>query len=564
MSIGGTASRKITGQEIMNASKLNVGSTPIVSGTVGRLLFQGTGNVLQQSANLFWDDANLRLGINGTPTSSLEIFHNPTGINDTIGLTLNSGSTGSTYKAIRFTAGIFGELGTFGVRTNTGEFRWGISSGGYFPTIYSNGAERLRIATTGNVLINTTTDAGFRLDVNGTFRSTEGLFTSSIGGYKLTVSQTGVSQSNTFRVIQLGYTMLDVNTFGVNFMPFPSASGTVSITNWTSVGGFGNTFVAKNSEFTPTGTAIAIPLLRFPNDSAPIVMGSTATANLRGYLTVSGAFNATSGLATGQQILSTLTATANNDILTGLQLTPTYSASTFTGVNYFGLVIGSTTGRSLRFQRDTITVGPFQRNSINAYNGSGQDSLFIQDAHNGAVYIGGGGGEVQLNGSGKVYTGSGNLLVNTTTDAGFRLDVNGTARVVNDISANSRIRLADGTPYIIGTTIGSSANNGINFWFNNGSDFVDDNNVSALAIRYNNGVRFTNTSRYPVTIGANQRAVASAQLEMISTTQGFLPPRMTNAQRTAIVSPAVGLIVYCTDVTEGLWVYKSTGWTFIV
>jgi hypothetical protein len=39
---------------------------------------------------------------------------------------------------------------------------------------------------------------------------------------------------------------------------------------------------------------------------------------------------------------------------------------------------------------------------------------------------------------------------------------------------------------------------------------------------------------------------------------------MTNAQRTAIVSPAVGLIVYCTDVTEGLWVYKSTGWTFIV
>jgi hypothetical protein len=55
-----------------------------------------------------------------------------------------------------------------------------------------------------------------------------------------------------------------------------------------------------------------------------------------------------------------------------------------------------------------------------------------------------------------------------------------------------------------------------------------------------------------------------AVLDVASTTQGFLPPRMTNAQRTAIVSPAVGLIVYCTDVTEGLWVYKSTGWTFIV
>jgi hypothetical protein len=45
-----------------------------------------------------------------------------------------------------------------------------------------------------------------------------------------------------------------------------------------------------------------------------------------------------------------------------------------------------------------------------------------------------------------------------------------------------------------------------------------------------------------------------------STTQGFLPPRMTNAQRLAIASPAVGLIVYCTDATEGLYENTSTGW----
>lgn len=56
---------------------------------------------------------------------------------------------------------------------------------------------------------------------------------------------------------------------------------------------------------------------------------------------------------------------------------------------------------------------------------------------------------------------------------------------------------------------------------------------------------------------------ASALLELSSTTRGFLPPRMTNAQRTAIASPAVGLMVYCTDTTEGLYIYKSTGWTFI-
>jgi hypothetical protein len=57
---------------------------------------------------------------------------------------------------------------------------------------------------------------------------------------------------------------------------------------------------------------------------------------------------------------------------------------------------------------------------------------------------------------------------------------------------------------------------------------------------------------------------ASAILQADSTTKGFLPPRMTNAQRTAISSPAVGLIVYCTDAVEGLYVYKSMGWTFII
>jgi hypothetical protein len=59
---------------------------------------------------------------------------------------------------------------------------------------------------------------------------------------------------------------------------------------------------------------------------------------------------------------------------------------------------------------------------------------------------------------------------------------------------------------------------------------------------------------------------ASAIWEVNSTTQGVLPPRMTNAQRTAIAggTPPVGLIVYCTDATEGLYIYKSTGWVQII
>ena len=74
--------------------------------------------------------------------------------------------------------------------------------------------------------------------------------------------------------------------------------------------------------------------------------------------------------------------------------------------------------------------------------------------------------------------------------------------------------------------------------------------------------------RMPVKLDATGTAVnnASAILEVNATDKGVLFPRMTNAQRTSISggTPAVGLIVYCTDATEGLYIYKSTGWIQII
>lgn len=55
----------------------------------------------------------------------------------------------------------------------------------------------------------------------------------------------------------------------------------------------------------------------------------------------------------------------------------------------------------------------------------------------------------------------------------------------------------------------------------------------------------------------------SAELDVTSTTKGMLVPRVTTAQRTAIVTPADGLLVYDTNTTT-FWFYKTgTGWTQI-
>ncbi len=48
-----------------------------------------------------------------------------------------------------------------------------------------------------------------------------------------------------------------------------------------------------------------------------------------------------------------------------------------------------------------------------------------------------------------------------------------------------------------------------------------------------------------IIVGASSAASASAILEVSSTSQGFLPPRMSRAQRNAITNPVSGLVVWC-------------------
>ena len=67
-----------------------------------------------------------------------------------------------------------------------------------------------------------------------------------------------------------------------------------------------------------------------------------------------------------------------------------------------------------------------------------------------------------------------------------------------------------------------------------------------------------------VGIGTNGIENASAKLEVKSTTQGFLPPRMTAEQRGNIAAPVAGLMVYQTDGTAGLYYHNGTAWIYVI
>lgn len=62
-----------SGDLVISGGGLTVGTTPIASGTVGRILFQNGGNVVGQDSALFWDNTNKRLGIGATPATTVRL-----------------------------------------------------------------------------------------------------------------------------------------------------------------------------------------------------------------------------------------------------------------------------------------------------------------------------------------------------------------------------------------------------------------------------------------------------------------------------------------------------------
>jgi hypothetical protein len=259
------------------------------------------------------------------------------------------------------------------------------------------------VSSTGNLLIGTTTDAGFKLDVNGTVRSNAQITGLTFNATNLANSYyiNGVNVLDYGSGVRIGYSA-SVTKVGIYTS---SGSERISVINNGNVG-FGTT---------------------------------TPVANIH----TAGSITAASALAQGVFFNNTLVAAANNDVLVGLDINPTFTNGAFTGVSNLALRV---TGGYSRFT-GSEAIGKVIEIASNA----GKPFISFVTASNiglvgSAVAVTGGatadfglgthgstGNLVFGTGVGyserlRIVGSTGNVLIGTTTDAGFKLDVSGTGR----------------------------------------------------------------------------------------------------------------------------------------
>jgi hypothetical protein len=403
-----------------------------------------------------------------------------------------------------------------------------------------------------------------------------------------------------------GFTFVGVGLSGVVTDPFTRVTEFNPIRIDYSLASGGSNITARGVYYKPTFTSV-YPLLvnnAFESTSGSLVMSGNAS-------------RVSSTIARGAYLNQTLSpANMTGDTLIGLDINPTFTSSatqisTFTYVGGSGYTFQTTwtniplTGGTGTGATVNITVGagnlvtavsmanrgtgytvndvltlPAQNMTqstgfsvtVTAVGASTFNSYGLL-VRNGSVGIGTSTptARLQVQGTGSTSVTTSLLVQNSLGTAALQVADNGNTSLgspnFNDrlevygnilIRANDRIRLA-------GTSDGNTAlyaTGGANAQMNvkNGSTSVFDFTFGTIgATTRMLRVNSHDSTTPSVVVGNNATSVASAVLVAESTTQGFLPPRMTDAQIRAIASPVNGLVAYNTTI-DHLCVYQGGAW----
>jgi hypothetical protein len=153
-------------------------------------------------------------------------------------------------------------------------------------------------------------------------------------------------------------------------------------------------------------------------------------------------------------------------------------------------------------------------------------------------------------------TSAGNVGIGTTSpttklhvvNEAFIGNSGGTTGLILSGDNNSRIDFRSGSASTGQITCGNSSNL-----------FIDAFDSRAIELALAGTTVFEVSNSANVGIGTAGSVNPSALLEVKSTTQGFLPPRMDEAERDAIGGPAIGLMVFNLG-TDEVNVYTGAGW----
>lgn len=249
-------------------------------------------------------------------------------------------------------------------------------------------------------------------------------------------------------------------------------------------------------------------------------------ANINAFsITGAGSYNYSTGSNTGKFISTTYTVntTGGTNTVTGFLLNATETSITGTTHKLMDLQVGSVT----KFNIDNQGIASGAAFTAAAYIRIG--SNFFQESPSDGV-----------------------LTYYNNAGSGFnRLQFGGTTNAFPAIKRNAAaidFRLADDSGY---------CNVNANIFFAGSAIFHSSGYLTNNSVSYTR-FNFFNTG-YSIEYGASNIISASAIFELKSTTQGFLPPRMTTTERNLISSPATGLMVFDTTL-DVLMVKSSTTW----